>query len=165
VVREARHVIEGLRPTALDDFGLAAALCLEAEELTAQGWRVAYDENLGEDRLAPETETALYRIAQEALNNARKHAGVSGARLKLVRRPGGVRLEVTDEGRGFDPEGPRRNGGRGERAGLAGMRERAGLLGGELRVTSAPGSGTSVVADIPLDAKDAEGEDPRTADR
>ncbi len=114
VVREARHVIEELRPTALDDFGLASALRLEAEELTAQGWGVAYDddeEGLGEMRLAPETETALYRIAQEALNNARKHAGAPGARMKLGLRQGKVRLEVRDEGRGSTLQRPRGTGG------------------------------------------------------
>lgn len=166
VVREARHVIEDLRPTALDDFGLAAALRLEAEEFTAGGWRVAYDEeDLGEDRLAPETETALYRVAQEALNNARKHAGVKEAHLKLARLPGKVRLEVRDEGYGFDPEGPPKNGGRGERVGLSGMRERMDLLGGELRITSAPGSGTAVVAEVPLSAEEAGAKAPRAEGR
>ncbi len=160
VVREARHVIEDLRPTALDDFGLASALRLKAEELTKEGWRVAYDAVVDEadkegltgekGRLAPEVETALYRVAQEALTNARKHAGVEGARMNLVRRPGAIHLEVRDEGRGFDPEVPRRNGSRGERVGMASMRERVALLGGELKITSAPGSGTSVVAEVPL---------------
>ena len=163
VVREARHVIEDLRPTALDDFGLAAALRLEAEELTSEGWKIAYeDEGLGEIRLAPETETALYRVAQEALNNARKHAGVKEACMKLVRRPGKVRLEVTDEGRGFDPSSSSRNGGRGERVGLAGMRERVGLLGGKFHITSAPGSGTSVVVEVPLEAEDPAAKTPLT---
>ena len=152
VVREARHVIEDLRPTALDDFGLASALRLEAEELTKEGWRVVYEENLGGVRLSPETETALYRVAQEALNNAKKHAGAPGARVRLGLRRGRVRLEVGDEGRGFDPSAsPRNNGGRGERVGLAGMRERVDLLGGELSITSAPGSGTTVVAEVPLE--------------
>ena len=167
VVREARHVIEDLRPTALDDFGLASALRLKAEELTNEGWKVNYEEERevprGEQgRLAPEVETALYRVAQEALTNARKHAGVGGARLRLVRLPGMVRLEVRDEGRGFDPEGPRRNGGRGERVGMASMHERVALVGGELRITSAPGRGTSVVAEVPLgevpEAKASRGE-------
>ncbi len=163
VVREARHVIEDLRPTALDDFGLASALRLKAEELTEEGWSVDYEEDSGEEgRLAPETETALYRVAQEALNNARKHAGVEGARLKLIRRPGKVRLEVRDEGGGFDPKAPASGGGRGERVGLAGMRERVALVGGELRITSAPSSGTSVVAEVPLGS---EGKAFRTAGR
>jgi PAS domain S-box-containing protein len=150
VVREARHVIEGLRPTALDDFGLAAALRLEAEELRSEGWDVSYEEDLGDGRLAPEIETALYRIAQEAISNARKHAGTTGVRLKLERRPGGGRLEVRDEGRGFDPAAVSRNSGRGEKVGLAGMRERIALLGGELTIASKPGRGTCVAAEVPL---------------
>ncbi len=150
VVREARHVIEDLRPTALDDFGLAAALRLEAEELRGEGWDISYEEDLGEGRLAPEIETALYRVAQEAINNARKHAGSREARLRLERRSGEVRLEVRDEGRGFDPSAVSGNGGRGEKVGLAGMRERIALLGGELTIASRPGRGTSVVAEVPL---------------
>ncbi len=150
VVREARHVIEGLRPTALDDFGLAAALRLEAEELRSEGWEVSFEEDLGELRLAPEIETALYRTGQEAINNARKHAETTAAHLKLERRSGEVRLEVRDEGRGFDPAAVSRNGGRGEKVGLAGMRERIALLGGELTIASGPGLGTSVVAELPL---------------
>jgi signal transduction histidine kinase len=73
-VEEARRVIEDLRPAALDDFGLAAALQLLVEELRPDGWRVDYEEDLGTERLPDETETALYRVAQEALTNARKHA-------------------------------------------------------------------------------------------
>jgi signal transduction histidine kinase len=151
VVREARHVIEGLRPTVLDDFGLAAALRLMVEELREEGWPVAYEENLGSRRLSPEAETGLYRVAQEAISNARKHAGVGEARLKLALGKRDVRLEVEDRGRGFDPRAPRRAGGPGERVGLAGMRERIGLLGGELTIISGIGRGTSVVAEVPLD--------------
>jgi PAS domain S-box-containing protein len=152
VVREARHVIEGLRPTALDDFGLAAALRLMVEELREEGWRVAYEENLGAQRLGPETETGLYRVAQEALNNARKHAGIRQASLKLTLGERELRLEIEDRGRGFDPQAPRRREGPGEQVGLAGMRERIALLGGELTVVSGIGEGTSVVAEVPLEA-------------
>ncbi len=152
VVREARRVIEGLRPTALDDFGLAAALRLMAEELREEGWEMVYEENLGGIRLSPEAETGLYRVAQEALSNARKHAGTRAARLKLALGRRKLRLEVEDRGRGFDPrETMRRAGGPGERVGLAGMRERIGLLGGKLAIVSEPGKGTSVIAEVPLD--------------
>ena len=149
VVREARHVIEGLRPTALDDFGLAAALRLMAEEVREEGLRVAYEENLGAARLSSEVETGLYRVAQEALSNARKHAGTKEARMQLALGKRKVRLEVEDRGRGFDPRALRRDGGPGERVGLAGMRERIGLLGGTLLITSAPGEGTRLVAEVP----------------
>ena len=154
VVREVRHVIEGLRPTVLDDFGLAAALRLMVEEIREEGWEVAYEEDLGTARLGAEIETGLYRVAQEAINNARKHAGVREVRLKLALGKRKVRMEVEDCGRGFDPRAVPRAGGPGERVGLAGMRERIGLLGGELTITSTPGHGTRVAAEVPL-------EDPR----
>jgi len=151
VVREARHVIEGLRPTALDDFGLAAALRLMVEELREEGWTISYEENLGAQRLSPEAETGLYRVAQEGISNARKHAGTKEAHLRLTLGDRKLHLEVEDRGRGFDPRALRRAGGPGERVGLAGMRERIGLLGGEFVITSEPGKGTSVVAEVPLE--------------
>ncbi len=154
VVREARFVIEGLRPAALDDFGLAAALRMVVEELRKEGWEIVYEESLGTERLSPEAETGLYRVAQEAIHNVRKHAETREAGLKLtLGGPHGeqkVRLEVKDRGQGFDPLTLTRIGGPGERIGLAGMRERIGLLDGELTITSQPGEGTSVTAKIPL---------------
>jgi len=101
------------------------------------------------ERLSPEAETGLYRVAQEALGNARKHAGTRGARVQLALGKGKVRLEVEDRGRGFDPRAVARGGGPGERVGLAGMLERVELLGGELSIESSPGNGTCVVAEVP----------------
>ncbi len=150
-VVEARHVIEGLRPAALDDFGLATAIRLEVEGLRSEGWHVDYEDGLGDARLPAEVETTLYRVAQEALTNARKHARTDRARVALARRGEAIHLEVKDEGRGFDPSSPTTNG-PGERVGLAGMRERVALLGGELKITSEPGKGTLVVAEVPLTA-------------
>ena len=149
VVREARHVIEGLRPGALDDFGLAAALRLLVEELREEGWRVDYEENLGAERLSDQAETGLYRVAQEALGNARKHAMTREARLQLALGRSKVRMEIEDRGRGFDPRAVARAAGSGERVGLAGMRERIELLGGALSIASTPGHGTCLVAEIP----------------
>ena len=148
-VMEARHVIEGLRPAALDDFGLSTAIRLEVEELRSKGWDVGYEDALGDARLPAEVETALYRVAQKALTNARKHAGTTRAQVKLTRLPGKIHLEVRDFGRGFDPSAPTTNG-PGERVGLIGMRERVALLGGELEIRSAPGAGTSAIAEVPL---------------
>lgn len=107
-------------------------------------------EDLGEERLTPETETALYRVGMEALTNVRKHSRTTRATVQLSRRPGAVRLEVADKGRGFDPSAASR-GGRGEKVGLAGMRERVALLGGHLQIKSQPGKGTTVVAEVPLE--------------
>jgi PAS domain S-box-containing protein len=153
-VTEARRLIEDLRPTALDDFGLARALELRIEELQKASWQVGFEEALGEERLPDEVETTLYRVAQEALTNVEKHAGTTRARVALLRPEAGkVRLEVRDEGRGFDPRAALAsgdNGGPGERVGLSSMRERVALLGGELKIESQPGAGTRVVAEVPL---------------
>ncbi|MDQ4001958.1 MAG: PAS domain-containing sensor histidine kinase [Actinomycetota bacterium] len=151
-VKEARRLIESLRPTALDDFGLATAIRQRVEELENEGWEVSCEETLGEERLNPEVETALFRVAQEALTNARKHAQTTKAHVKLERLPGKVRLEVGDEGRGFDPQASGNGGGPGERMGLSSMRERVALLGGELEIRSRPGAGTTVVAEVPVPA-------------
>ncbi|HEV2092629.1 MAG TPA: PAS domain S-box protein [Rubrobacter sp.] len=148
-VVEARHVIEGLRPAALDDLGLASAVQLEVQELRSQGWQVDYEDELEDARLPADIETVLYRVAQEALNNARKHARTTRARVALARRGEAVHLEVSDEGCGFDPSSPTATG-PGERVGLVGMRERVALLGGELKIYSRPGAGTRAVARIPL---------------
>jgi PAS domain S-box-containing protein len=147
-VREARHVIADLRPVELDRLGLAAALRRQAEKLEAEGWQVAYDENLGDERLPSTLETALYRVAQQALTNAKKHAGTNKVHLALKRLGGReVRLRVRDWGCGFDPVGSTSDeNGPGERVGLASMRERVALLGGEFEVHSKPGAGTLVVA-------------------
>ena len=149
-VTEARRVIEGLRPAALDDFGLSAAVRLLIEELRTEGWGVAYEDDLGEQRLPTELETALYRVAQEALANARKHAETTRARVTLESREGKLRLEVKDFGRGFDPETVPPAGGPGERMGLTGMQERIALLGGHFEIRSRAGEGTTVLAKLPL---------------
>ncbi len=149
-VVEARRVIEGLRPAVLEDLGLAAAIRTQVERLQAEGWVITYEEALGGERLPPDIEVAIYRVAQEALTNVRKHAQALRVHVSLAREGGKVCLEVRDEGRGFDPLGILRSGNSGERLGLSSMRERATLLGGELRVTSEPGAGTSVAVEVPL---------------
>jgi signal transduction histidine kinase len=150
-VREARTVVGALRPTALDDLGLEAALRAEVEELQQEGWQVEYEAALGPDRLEPAVETALFRVCQEALTNARKHARAPRARVALRRRGRRIRLEVRDWGQGFDPAAVA-CGGPGERVGLSGMKERVALLGGRCEVRSRPGAGTRIVAEVPLRA-------------
>lgn len=151
-VGEARRVIANLRPTALDDLGLAAALSLEVERLRDADWQVEYDEELGDERLPAAVETALFRIAQEALTNARKHAQTQQVRVTIQRpAPDTVLLEVRDWGRGFDPaERDDEEAGPGERVGLSGMRERVSMLGGELEIQSSPGSGTRICVRMSL---------------
>jgi PAS domain S-box-containing protein len=150
-VREARYVIADLRPTALDDFGLAAALRLNVERLRADGWEITYREALGEERLPPDLETALYRVAQEALTNLRKHALTkTSAHVLLIRRDNNIRLEVRDGACGFDLREVSERGEASECVGLSSMQERIALIGGRFQIYSRPEGGTSVAAEVPL---------------
>jgi PAS domain S-box-containing protein len=149
-VKEARRLIAGLRPTALDDFGLATALRLQAEAQRNDGWTIIYDEKLGSERLPPTIETTLFWVAQEALTNVRKHAGTTTARLALERQGPAIRLEVEDGGCGFEPRAVLRKPSLGEHIGLREMHERVELVGGHLTVSSQPGAGTLVVAEVQL---------------
>lgn len=149
-VSEARRVIADLRPTELDDLGLAQAIDAQLEVLRSKGWVADFEDLLGSERLPPEVETTLLRVTQEALRNARRHARTERVRVVLVRLSGAVRLEVRDWGRGFDPNAVQHGAGPGERVGLAGMRERVALLGGRLKVRSRLGAGTMVMAEIPI---------------
>ena len=155
-VGDSRRVIADLRPTELDDFGLATAIRMRIDELREEGWRISYDADPQEVRLPPAVETALFRVFQEALTNVRKHARSDRARVTLRRGEHDARLEVRDWGQGFSPGEASAANGRGERIGLSGMRERVALLGGEFEIESRPGAGTVVVATVPLKAEEAE---------
>lgn len=149
-VSEVRRVIAGLRPTVLDDFGLAIALELHVASLRSEGWEVTYCDGLGEERLPPALETVLFRIAIEALTNVRKHARSTRVDLSLGRGEQSVRLTVQDWGQGFVTAELREYRGPGEGIGLRGIRERVALLGGECQILSAPGEGTTIVVEVPL---------------
>jgi PAS domain S-box-containing protein len=149
-VTEIRRVIAGLRPTALDDFGLATALQMHIAALQADGWEITYDCSLGTQRLPPTIETVLYRVAQEALTNVRKHAQTTRVAVRVVCNQQRLCLEIQDWGCGFEPAHVLAQASLGERIGLRGMRERVALLGGHWTVQSNPGNGTLVIADIPL---------------
>src|SRR6266700_73908 len=153
-VREARRLIAGLRPTALDDFGLATALRLQVEARRPEGWTITFGETLGSERLPPTIETTLFGVAQEALTNARKHASTTRARLALERHASTIRLEVQDWGCGFEPLAVLHEASLGEHVGLREMQERVELVGGHLMISSRPGDGTMVVAEVPLLASD-----------
>jgi len=145
-VRQVRDVMAELRPPALDDYGLLAALRAYAEPLAARsGVPVVVDGQEPAPRLAPATETALFRIAQEALTNAAKHARAARIEVRLVEWNGRVVLTLSDDGIGFDPDSAKRG-----RAtwGLRTMRERAEAVGAMLRVDSARGRGAQVVVEV-----------------
>jgi PAS domain S-box-containing protein len=151
-VREARQLIAGLRPTVLDEAGLANAIHLQLDRLRDEGWTISFDEALGAERLPAAVETALFWVAQEALTNIRKHAGVREAHITLLREDAVVRLEVVDLGCGFDSSVPMRPARSGERIGLLGMRERIALLGGVFLIESQPGKGTRLTVTVQLAA-------------
>jgi two-component system, NarL family, sensor kinase len=142
---EAKHAITGLRPVVLDDLGLNPALRSLAADLGA-GLEVETD--LEDCDVAPHVETALYRIAQEALQNAVKHARARRVRIVTRCDLGSVRLEIADDGAGFDPAADPDH----LSYGLVIMEERAKLVGGQLEVRSQPGSGTTVIARVPAGA-------------
>jgi len=140
-----------LRPTALDDLGLSAAVGqLAAEWSRRTGVPVTFDcTDASPERLPPEVETALYRSVQEALTNVARHAGASQVGVVVGRSGGHAIAVVEDNGRGFDPDArdaPGRPGG----LGLAGIRERVNVLGGRLEIESSPGGGTTVLVRISL---------------
>ncbi|TMD99072.1 MAG: sensor histidine kinase, partial [Chloroflexi bacterium] len=148
-LRDLQRIATELRPPALDEFGLLPALTRHVRDRTANTQLEASVDTEGRRRrLPPTVEVALYRIAQEALANVQKHSGARRVRLRLRFLPGAVRLDVSDDGVGFDLDGA--NGDGRSRLGIAGMRERASIAGGDVSVTSRPGGGTRVSAHIPL---------------
>jgi signal transduction histidine kinase len=134
---------------ALDDLGLAAAVRLEIDGLLSDGRQVTYDERLGNERLPAALETTLFRVAQEALTNIRKHAGPTPVFVALQHDRSTVRLEVRDWGVGFTPSEDT-HAHRGEQVGLAAMRERVALVSGTCIVSSQPGLGTRILIEAPL---------------
>jgi signal transduction histidine kinase len=145
-LQSVRRLAVELRPKALDDFGLVAALERLGETFAEQtGISVDVQATLGEERLATELETALYRIVQEALTNVAKHSGATKVSVSVARKDGSVTAVIEDDGRGFGARG-----GEGDGLGLVGMKERVGLLDGRLAVESTEGAGTTVVAEVPL---------------
>ncbi|MBA3604829.1 MAG: GAF domain-containing sensor histidine kinase [Acidimicrobiia bacterium] len=142
-LEDSRRAITGLRPALLDDLGLRAAITSVAAGLGG----VEADVDLADCDLAPHVETALFRIVQETLQNIEKHARASTVVVTLAEEPDAVVLTVTDDGVGFDPvtaAGP-------TSFGLAGIHERASLLGATLLVRSSPGAGTTVAVRLPTD--------------
>jgi signal transduction histidine kinase len=144
-LHDVRRLAVELRPKALDDFGLVAALERLAEMFGEQtGLAVHFEAALGEGRLPGEVETALYRIIQEALTNVIKHASATTVSVVVTRTPDRVSVLVEDDGRGFDPARGDDDG-----LGLLGMRERISLVGGRLKVESEPEKGTTVAIEVP----------------
>jgi signal transduction histidine kinase len=166
-----RHLITELRPAALDDLGLAAALQALARRAQAvDGLDVQTEIDLGPEsdqpgpetdqrRLDPELESTIYRVVQEALTNVSRHAQATQATIRIVERNGLIHASVTDDGQGLpeaDRLGPRGDGLEGG-FGMSGMRERAELVGGELELVPAPSKGTVMRLTVPLAGRPAPG--------
>jgi two-component system sensor histidine kinase UhpB len=141
---ELRRIVRRMRPDALDDLGLASALeTLAAAHGERTGMTVETSVESPLPPLSDEAELVIYRIAQEALTNAARHAEARSVRLALECDDGGVRLLVTDDGRGLPPR-------IGHAGGIRGMRERALLVGGRLMVGDGPQGGVEVRLDVPI---------------
>jgi PAS domain S-box-containing protein len=150
---ETRRIMSRLRPVLLDDLGLVEALGTLLEEETGRaGVVLDFSAELGDARLDPAVEIVLYRVAQEAVANAVKHAGTDRVRVRVGCSPGGATLSVRDWGRGFDAGDLRRPTG-GRHFGLVGMREQTELVGGKFELDSSVGDGTTVSVSIPLGAE------------
>jgi signal transduction histidine kinase len=145
-LQDVRRLALELRPAALDDFGLVPALERLAGTVGEQaGVRVDLEARLDADRLPPEVETTVYRIVQEALTNVVKHADADHVSVVLRRDERGIVALVEDDGKGFDPARNATGG-----LGLVGMRERVALVGGRMTIEAVPGTGTTLVAEVPL---------------
>ena len=155
---ETRRIISNLRPALLDDLGLVDALRSSLAQLVADSgvrWELTVD--LGDENLDADTEIVLYRVAQEAVGNALRHAQTDRVLVDLRSGPAGTELTIQDWGTGFDTTEPLRDRDR-PGLGLIGMRERAELLDGTFELESIPGSGTTVRVRIPHRHGHADGE-------
>jgi PAS domain S-box-containing protein len=148
-VTESRRLIGGLRPPALDELGITAAVESLVADARADIPQVSYEHAMEGRRLPPEVETTIFRVVQEALTNARKYAHARSADVSLSRTPTSVRVRVGDDGTGFDPARVPP-----ERFGLEGIRQRCRLLGAEPRIESSPGRGTTIEVALPLESRD-----------
>jgi signal transduction histidine kinase len=147
--RDLEHIVGRLRPTALDDLGLVAAVGQYSKHWS-EHYHIpveVHTHGMDPSRLTNELGTAVYRIVQESLNNVAKHAQATRVSILLDQRSERISVIIEDDGVGFAAEQPDVTR---QRFGLIGMRERATLLGGMLDIESHSGTGTTVVARIPL---------------
>jgi two-component system sensor histidine kinase UhpB len=155
--RDIHRTASDLRPTAIDDLGIFRAI-----EAYVAEWQERYDvrvdiQTFGRDHpLPPDVAAVLYRLVQEGLTNVLKHARASKVSIVLEKKPEGLALVLEDDGIGFDPEsvgGNASGAGQASGLGLSGMKERVALLGGTIAVESAPGKGSTIFVQIPLEVQ------------
>jgi len=149
LIQTTRQISHNLMPSVLGDFGLGAALQLLAEQSErSSGLAITVERTGPEARLPAATEIGLYRIAQEALNNALRHAKAQTIRIRLHQEPAQVSLTVEDDGKGFSPKAVEKRPGKLGAGGLENMRTRARLLQGELNLRSARRKGTRIEVNL-----------------
>jgi two-component system sensor histidine kinase DegS len=148
-VDESRRLISGLRPPTLDELGIVAAVESLVADARIDVPQVTFTYDLPPGRLAAQLETTIFRIVQESLSNARRHASASRVDIVVVAKPPEpdrrMRVSVHDNGVGFDPAVVPNT-----RFGLEGIRQRARMLGSEAVIRSSPGQGTTIEIDLPL---------------
>jgi len=145
-IEDGRRAIRGIRPAVLDDVGLSAAIEEILADWTDPSMQVTLTIDPQANRLPPELQTTLYRITQEALANVWKHSHSKTVSIGLFVSDTSVQLKIQDTGDGFEPDNTKTGG-----FGLLGMKERAKLAGGEVRIVSRRGAGTTVICTAPLE--------------
>jgi PAS domain S-box-containing protein len=150
LIRQVREMSLKLRPSMLDDLGLLPTLIWHIEHYTAQTQiKVDFEQNGLQEKFSPEINTALYRIVQEALTNVARHSKAKEVLIRMWTNDNNIFLRIEDHGRGFTSSTLSSSGS----TGISGMRERVLLLGGKLNIETAPGSGTCLTAEFPLQEK------------
>ena len=152
LLQRVREMSLNLRPTVLDDFGLGAALDWLFKRITRQTGLVIYHnvDPFSERRFIKPIETAVFRVAQEALTNITRHAGVNEANVTLIIDPNHLQLRISDTGKGFDTK----TLASGSSNGISGMEERVSLAGGIFNLQSTPGDGTLILVDFDLNPQE-----------
>jgi signal transduction histidine kinase len=151
-IRTVRRIATDLRPAVLDDFGLLAAMEWQLGEFQQRaGVETRWTSSAGEVELDRDAAAAVFRVFQESLTNIARHAQATRVSVTVTVSGEALAFEVADNGRGITPEQFRNN----KSLGVAGMRERLRLLGGELQIVGQPGQGTTVSVRVPLPAAPA----------
>ncbi len=147
-LKEARCLIEGLRPPILDEGGVVAAIeNLVSQEDDNGKPTVEFSHKIALGHLPPSLEYTIFRVVQEGLTNARRHSQSMKVRIQVVQQEDGIRIEIEDWGVGFDPDKIAEG-----HFGLEGIKERARLFGGAANIRSSPGEGARIVVELPLTA-------------
>jgi signal transduction histidine kinase len=156
-LEDVRRLTFDLRPSALDDLGLIAAIRAYAQtHLKARGVQVAFDSKGLRGRLAPEVETVLFRITQEAILNIAKHAEAHHVKIQLAAKDSKIMVVVEDDGSGSDVDAVLKSRAGAQSLGLLGIKERTTLLGGTFTIKSQVGKGTHLMVEVPLDSASRE---------